>query len=46
MSRVLAAAQVALSLPLLIGAGLFARSVQNLRALDLGYDRPHTNCPE
>jgi putative ABC transport system permease protein len=34
--------QVALSLPLLISAGLFASSMHNLRSVDLGYDRQHT----
>jgi predicted permease len=42
MTRLLVMLQVALSLPLLVGAGLFARSMQNLRAVDLGYDRQHT----
>jgi predicted permease len=36
---VLVAGQVALSLLLLIGAGLFARTLQKLRDLDLGFDR-------
>jgi predicted permease len=33
--------QVALSLVLLIGAGLFVRTLSNLRAQDLGVDRDH-----
>jgi predicted permease len=37
--KVLVGAQVALSLLLLIGAGLLVRSVQNLRSFDSGYSR-------
>lgn len=33
--------QVALSLILLVGAGLFARTVRNLRTVDVGFDRTH-----
>ncbi|MGH9795313.1 MAG: FtsX-like permease family protein [Candidatus Acidiferrales bacterium] len=36
LSRTLIAGQVALSLALLFGAGLFAKSLRNLRAIDLG----------
>jgi len=37
LSRFLVIAQVALSLLLLTGAGLFAQTLRNLRALDLGF---------
>jgi putative ABC transport system permease protein len=36
-ARVLVAAQVAISLPLLMGAGLFARTLENLRTFDRGF---------
>jgi predicted permease len=39
--KVLVAAQVGLSLLLLIGAGLFARTLYNLKNLDLGFRRDH-----
>jgi predicted permease len=39
LDRALVASQVALSLALLVCAGLFLRSLQNLRAQDTGYDR-------
>ncbi len=37
--RVLVVAQVAMSLILLAGAGLFGRTLHNLRTMDTGYDR-------
>ena len=33
--------QVALSILLVVGAGLFARTLQNLRGVDMGFDRGH-----
>ena len=42
LGQALVIAQVALSLVLLIGAGLFARTLNNLKAQDLGFDREHT----
>ena len=38
---VLVVVQVALSILLVVGAGLFARTLQNLRAVDMGFDREH-----
>ncbi|HEY9431621.1 MAG TPA: FtsX-like permease family protein, partial [Blastocatellia bacterium] len=38
LNKTLVVTQVALSLFLLIGAGLFVRSLRNLRTLDLGFD--------
>jgi len=39
LARVLVVAQVALSLVLVIGAGLFLRSVNNLKGTDSGFDK-------
>jgi putative ABC transport system permease protein len=41
LRSVLLAAQAALSVLLLIGAGLFVQSLKNIRGLDLGYDVDH-----
>ena len=40
-AKLLVAAQVALSLLVVCGAGLFARSLRNLAHQDLGFDREH-----
>jgi predicted permease len=39
LSKLLVVSQVAMSMLLLVGAGLFIRSVNNLRSLDLGFQR-------
>ena len=41
MGKVLIAAQIALSVVLLMGAGLFIRSLQHLRAVDAGFEIGH-----
>jgi predicted permease len=41
LRSVLLAAQAGLSVVLLVGAGLFVRSLDNIRGLDLGYDVDH-----
>jgi hypothetical protein len=38
LSRLLVTSQVALSVMMLIAGGLFLRSLQNIRAIDLGFD--------
>jgi predicted permease len=40
-AKLLVAAQVALSLLLVVGAGLFVRSLQNLMHLEMGFERDH-----
>ncbi len=42
LRKTLVVVQVALSLLLLVGAGLFVRTLQNLRDLDTGFRRDHT----
>ena len=39
LGKLLVVAQIALSLVLLVGAGLFARTVSNLRSTELGFNR-------
>ena len=41
LGKVLIAGQAALSLALLVGAGLFIRTLHNLQNVDLGFDREH-----
>nr|HEV7955064.1 ABC transporter permease [Candidatus Acidoferrales bacterium] len=41
MGKVLVAAQVAISLVLLVAAGLFVRNIQNLMRIPLGYEAEH-----
>ena len=41
IDRLLIAGQVGFSLLLLVGAGLFARTLYNLRTLDVGFDSEH-----
>ena len=41
IGKLLVIVQVALSLMLLIGAGLFVRTLRNLKAADVGFDREH-----
>jgi hypothetical protein len=39
LSRLLVTSQVALSVVMLIASGLFLRSLQNIRGIDVGFDR-------
>jgi predicted permease len=41
LGRGLVVAQVAVSVLMLVGAGLFGRTLQNLKSQDLGFDRRH-----
>ncbi|HEV2688393.1 MAG TPA: ABC transporter permease, partial [Bryobacteraceae bacterium] len=41
LGKLLVIVQVALSILLMIGAGLFTRTLRNLKGLDLGFDREH-----
>lgn len=41
LSKIFVVGQVALSLALVVGAGLFLRTLMNLKAMDLGYSREH-----
>ncbi len=42
LGKTLVVAQVAMSLMLLVGAGLFVRTLRNLQTQDFGFDREHT----
>ena len=41
LGKALVVSQVALSIVLLIGAGLFVRTLRNLKSQDMGFDRDH-----
>ncbi len=41
LNQALVVTQVALSLVLLVGAGLFIRTLRNLKGMDMGFDRRH-----